>query len=168
MTAIATGAIASLSGFLWGPEGLALPGSILAVGLSWAAVVDADRMVLPSLLTIGLLLSGLLVAAICFPDRFIDRAAGAIAGYAVLVLAAHVYRSVRKRDGLGRGDAKLLAAGGAWLGWLSLPYILAGAAACALAWVAVRSRDNPRRFDSRLAFGPFIALSIWLGWLCTN
>ncbi|WP_143280217.1 prepilin peptidase [Bordetella bronchiseptica] len=53
--------------------------------------------------------------------------AGAAAGYALLAGVAWAFRRRTGRDGLGLGDAKLLAALGAWLGWQALPALLLAA-----------------------------------------
>jgi prepilin signal peptidase PulO-like enzyme (type II secretory pathway) len=60
------------------------------------------------------------------------------------------YRALRGREGLGGGDAKLLAAGGAWLGWPALPAIMFGAAVLGLAEVLMRRLQHyPLTLDQR-------------------
>jgi Flp pilus assembly protein protease CpaA len=49
---------------------------------------------------------------------------GAVAGYLSLWLVFHLFRLLTGKEGMGRGDFKLLALFGAWLGWQSLPQIL--------------------------------------------
>lgn len=96
----------------------------------------------------------------------IDHAIGAVAGYAALALLAFIYRRVRGWDGLGLGDAKLLGAGGAWIGWMGLPFALLIAASCGLAYVAwLRVRGKALALTDRLAFGPFLAVGIATVWL---
>ncbi len=74
------------------------------------------------------------------------------------------YLKIRGRAGLGRGDAKLFAAGGAWCGALALPLILLVASASALLYVLVMRLAAGRRFqvDLMIAFGPFLAFAIGL------
>jgi leader peptidase (prepilin peptidase)/N-methyltransferase len=91
---------------------------------------------------------------------------GAFAGFAALALIASVYRRVRGREGLGLGDAKLLAAAGAWLGWHGLPSVVLIAAVSALAVaLAAASGGGKLAWTSRIAFGPHLALAFWLVWL---
>jgi leader peptidase (prepilin peptidase)/N-methyltransferase len=69
-------------------------------------------------------------------------------------------------DGLGLGDAKLLGAGGAWLGWAPLPSVLVIACLASIVWVAVRRlSQGPRALQSPIAFGAPLALAIWIVWL---
>ncbi len=139
---------------------------VLAFGLVYASVIDFDRRILPNPLTVGLIVVGLAAGAIFRSAELDDRIIGAVAGYASLVLVEVTYRALRKRDGLGRGDAKLFAAGGAWLGWASLPAVMLVASMAALvvviAWAFIRRRLDAR---SPVAFGPFISLGIWAMWL---
>jgi leader peptidase (prepilin peptidase)/N-methyltransferase len=90
------------------------------------------------------------------------------AGIAFLLLAGvgWAYRYVRGRAGLGLGDAKLLAASGAWLGAGALPTVLLWATGSALVWVLAAARRNAELSGaSRLPFGPFLAFGTWLVWL---
>jgi leader peptidase (prepilin peptidase)/N-methyltransferase len=81
-------------------------------------------------------------------------------------LIAWLYRRLRGREGLGLGDAKLLGAGGAWLGWQALPSVVALGAAIALALaLAGAAAGGKLSATTRIAFGPYLALAIWVVWL---
>jgi leader peptidase (prepilin peptidase)/N-methyltransferase len=134
---------------------------LLALGwIDWHRAVLLDRLTLP------LIVLGLAAAWGLAPEELTDRVVGAICGYLGLWLVASVYRRVRGRDGLGLGDAKLLAAAGAWVGASGLPSVLAGAAIAALVaaggmmWAGTRLDRH-----SALPFGPFLAATTWLVWL---
>lgn len=149
------------------PEALAASGA-LAIALAWASMIDIDRHILPDVITLGLIVCGLALA--CFgpaPDLF-ARAAGAVAGYGAPAFLAFVYKRIRGRDGLGLGDAKLLSAAGAWLGWSPLPFVLVIAASAGLLFVLLRSVIAWRPLEERIAFGPFIAAGFWSCWLATR
>lgn len=91
---------------------------------------------------------------------------GAVGGGSFLILAAF-YRQVRGREGLGRGDAKLMAAAGLWLGWQGLPVVgLVGSltALVALMPIALAGRQ-PLTATTRLPFGTFLCIGIALVWL---
>ncbi|PWR25357.1 prepilin peptidase [Zavarzinia aquatilis] len=155
---------------LW--AGSVVPAPVLgwACGLGWGllvlALVDLRCWRLPDALTLPLLAGGLLFAAVVVPGTLADHVIGAAAGYGVIALAGLAYRTLRGRDGLGWGDAKLLAAGGAWVGWAGLGGILFIAAVAALLAVfAFRLRGGAVTADTALPFGPALALGIWLSFL---
>jgi len=131
------------------------------------AVIDWRDYLLPDGLTLPLVPTGLAVAWFAAREAMPDRLLGAFAGFAVFVLIAALYRRLRGRDGLGRGDAKLLAGLGAWVGCSGLPSVLLLAALAALA-----SAFAQRAFGTKLsaadpvAFGPYLAAAGWFVWLC--
>ncbi len=95
-----------------------------------------------------------------------DAAIGAVAGYASLALIAALYRRARGVDGLGLGDAKLLAAAGVWIGWRLLPFAVLFAAAAGLTYVAVlRLAGKQIARTDALAFGPFLCAGVFIAWL---
>lgn len=164
--ALAIGAALALSGLIWGPESSGFAGAVLAFSLSWAAMVDADRFILPDFLTLGLTVLGLSLAAVRSLAALQHHAIGAAAGFIALAGLALVYRKLRGREGLGRGDAKLMAAAGAWLGWAGLPSVLLAASVTGLVWAAIHAAVTRRFSSSRaIAFGPFIAAGVWVVWL---
>jgi leader peptidase (prepilin peptidase)/N-methyltransferase len=158
--AVAASAVAVLSGWLlW--ASLALGWTLLAL-----AAIDIRHYWLPDRLTLPLIPAGLLVAWLVDPAALASHAIGALAGFLAFAAIAWTYRRLRRRAGLGLGDAKLLAAAGAWLGWPALPVLVAVAATLALAAALVRAASGERLgAASRIAFGPYLALALWLFWL---
>jgi len=131
--------------------------------LAW---IDWRWMQLPDVLTLPLVLAGLLVTLRLHPEAAPDHAAAAAAGYAGLRAVGWCYRLIRGRDGIGMGDAKLLAAGGAWLGLSGLLFtILLGAVLGLGMAMLLAAAGRQMRRDSALPFGSCLALAIWLLWL---
>jgi leader peptidase (prepilin peptidase)/N-methyltransferase len=143
------------------------PAAWLDCVLGWTlltlAWIDAERMVLPDVLTLPLVVGGLLAAWLETPEFLLDRALGTLLGWGSFTLVAAGYWALRGRDGLGGGDAKLLAAAGAWLGWEGLPSVILAAALSALV-VTLTTRAVRRSPLSAgpLPFGPWLAAAIWL------
>ena len=148
------------------PEERAWAGCLLGWGLLALGWIDWEHMRLPDVLTLPLILLGLATTAWLDPDALTDHAAAAALGYLAFRAIALAYRRLRGREGLGQGDAKLLAASGAWAGVALLPDIVLGAALLGLATAAAQAllrRDV--RADVPVAFGPSLALATWLVWL---
>jgi len=130
------------------------------------SVCDFENTILPDALTLPLLLSGLAWNAWLWPPSVTDHALAAALGYLVFRGLAWLYRRLRGRDGLGGGDAKLLAASGAWLGIAALPWVVLGAALAGIALaggLALRGRCISSR--TVLPFGPCLAIATWMIWL---
>jgi len=122
------------------------------------AFIDLDTQFLPDSLTLPLLWAGIASAAFGWiPVSLKDSVFGAMAGYLSLWFVFHAYRIVRGREGMGAGDFKLLAALGAWMGWLAIPSIIllssAVGAVVGIALIALRSHDR----DVPIPFGPYLA-----------
>ncbi len=139
---------------------------ILGWTLLALAACDLETYLLPDALTLPLLLAGLAVTWWFDPDSLTDHALAAALGYLAFVGIARGYRYLRGRDGLGLGDAKLLAAAGAWLGVAALPNVVLIAAVSGLAAAgAMALRGQRLSAQLRLPFGPALALATWLTWL---
>jgi len=122
------------------------------------AFIDLDTQFLPDSLTLPLLWAGIASAAFGWtPVSLKDSVLGAMAGYLSLWFVFHAYRIIRGREGMGAGDFKLLAALGAWMGWLAIPSIIllssAVGAVVGIALIVLRSHDR----DVPIPFGPYLA-----------
>lgn len=144
---------------------LYLATSILAALLLAAAVIDVRTMRIPNALNALIACSGLIAAFwLGLPLR--DALIGVAAGYTALFLLNRGYRALRGRDGLGLGDAKLLAGAGAWLGWTGLPFVVLIAAALGIAFVAaLRIGGRHMSGGDALAFGPFLCIGALIVWV---
>ena len=144
----------------------ALLTAVLGWGLLLVAVVDAEHHWLPDELTLPLAAAGLGAALLPGGTGLLNAVIGAAAGFVVLWSLAFAYRRVRGRDGLGGGDPVLLAAGGAWVGWMGLPSVLLWAVTAGLCLVLTRvATKSPLAAPDRLAFGACLAIGIWMTWI---
>lgn len=146
--------------FEWGSE------LALALVFTWSllclTLIDWDHQLLPDDITLPLLWLGLMAN---FWGIFTDLESavlGAVLGYGILWSVYWIFKLLTKKEGMGYGDFKLLAALGAWLGWQALPMIillssLVGAT-IGIGLIALKrlQRDQP------MPFGPYLAAAGWL------
>ncbi len=142
----------------------------LACGLGWTllalAWIDWGHLRLPDALTLPLLLAGLGAALLLDSNSAPEHAAAAALGYLALRGLAAAYRALRGREGLGAGDAKLLAAAGAWVGVAALPTVVLGAALFGIGLaLAAYLRGHAVSRATPVPFGPGLCAALWLAWL---
>ncbi|MBB2205313.1 prepilin peptidase [Gluconacetobacter takamatsuzukensis] len=128
------------------------------------AAIDLKSFRLPDILTLPLTAAGLILAATDGWPLFLAHAIAALLAYAAFTGLALSYRRLRGHDGLGLGDAKLLAAGGAWLGPAALPMAVCAAALLTLGATLVITRGRIDR-ATPIPFGPGLAAALWGTWL---
>jgi leader peptidase (prepilin peptidase)/N-methyltransferase len=142
---------------------------LAALFFTWALIalcfIDLEHHLLPDQITLPLLWLGLLVNldnSFATPESAII---GVVVGYLFLWLIYHAYRLLTTKEGFGYGDFKLLAAMGAWLGWQQIPLIIllasVSGALIGIALILLRRHQ----LHKPLPFGPYIALSGWIGLL---
>lgn len=123
--------------------------------VAWAvialALIDFDTMLLPDVIVLPLIWAGLLATIWLSPADIAAHVLGASAGYLFFRVLP-----------IGRGDAKLAAAAGAWLGWTALPLVIsAGAILSALMGVIYYLRlgkSKPYPFGPALGVGFILAI----------
>ena len=149
-----------------------LYGCAVAALLVAMSGIDFDTQLLPDSLTYSLLWLGLIAAVLSgrgaapFPVSPADAIVGAATGYLTLWTVFWVFRLITGKDGMGRGDFKLLAGLGAWLGWTAIPLIvllssLVGALVGGFL-IAFRGRDH----QVPLPYGPYLAAAGFIAFLC--
>jgi len=158
-----------LSGFVAWHFGFG-PAALTALLLIWSLIaltfIDFDTQLLPDSITQPLIWLGLLCNLNGLFTTLGSALIGAVAGYLTLWTIYWLFKLVAKKEGMGYGDFKLLAAIGAWLGWQMLPLVillssLVGAAVgISLILFAGHGRQIPIPFGPYLAGGGLIAL-LW-------
>ena len=162
LTAVLSGLVAWHFGF-----GLAGWSALL---LLWALValtfIDADTQLLPDSITLPLLWLGLIVNLNHGFTDINSAVLGAIFGYLSLWSIYWLFKLITKKEGMGYGDFKLLAALGAWLGWqkllliILLSSVVGAVVGIVLIILARLGRNVPLPFGPYLAVAGFIAL-LW-------
>lgn len=147
----------------------------IGCGLGWTllalAWIDAEHFILPDFLTVPLIAAGLLVTWWLEPAALLDHAVGAALGLMFVIIVRHIYAMVRGREGIGLGDAKLLAAAGAFVSWDGLPSVVAVGAVAGLGTVLAdgvlrrRKGEGSISLSDRVPFGTFLCLGAWIVWL---
>ncbi|RVT89850.1 prepilin peptidase [Sphingomonas crocodyli] len=143
----------------------AAAGAVFGWLLLTLALLDLRHFWLPDRLTIPLLAFGLIGGLAGIGPPLDDRLIGMVGGYVALEAVRIGYAKVRGREGLGRGDAKLFAAIGAWLGWRAMPVVLLLASLIGLGMVLglMLMKRAPNRTD-RLPLGTCLCLAAWPVW----
>lgn len=157
--------------FLYPPK-LFLIYAGLTAGLVVASGIDFDHLVIPDGLTLGGVALGISLSYLVPElqqradptDAMIRSAISAAAGGAILLLLAKGASWVLQKEAMGTGDAKLLAALGAFLGWTSLPWILAISSLIgALVGMGILIQRK-QKLGVKIPYGPYLALAaiLWL------
>ena len=143
---------------------------LLTAALGWAllalAAMDLRDLILADAITLPLIVAGIGVAVWLNPDAIHWHVLGAALGFGLLVAAAWGYQAFRGREGLGFGDAKLMAAAGAWTGLEGVGTVLLYGALLSLAAVLIaRALGRDIGLTTPVPFGAGLAAGFWLTWL---
>lgn len=138
---------------------------ILAVWLLALSAIDMHRYLLPDLMTLPLILAGI-VYSVMIESNWAASVMGAAIGYGLIAALEWYWRTFRGREGIGLGDAKLLAAIGAWCGVFVIPVVLLVASGVAIALVLMVSVVAKKDLNSTpIPFGPSLCLGFWVAWV---
>ena len=125
--------------------------------------VDLKHFIIPNELTFPLMVIGFLKSfdpnlnQTIFPN-YINSLIGGLFGYSIIWLIIFFYKKVRKKEGMGLGDAKLLAAVGFWFGWFSIPFTIFFSSVLALIVVAPSLIKKKNDMTTQIPFGPYIVI----------
>lgn len=144
-------------GWRFGFEPVTFLWCAFASALITLSIIDWDTTFLPDEITLPLLWSGLIAAQMGLTIPVRDSLIGAVFGYLSLWMFFWVFKLITKKDGMGFGDFKLLAAIGAWMGFSFVaPVILMSSIIGSIAGLAMKTKNS--LVDGKyIPFGPFIA-----------
>ena len=148
------------------------PGFLLVAAIVSMTIVlifiDLDIQILPDVVdlpgiaigvAIGALHVGLFYPSLLLATSWWESLAGAAIGAGIIVGINLLYRAVRGVDGMGMGDAKMLAMIGAVMGWQGvLPVLFLASMVGALFGIAFAMRSG-EGMQTALPFGVFLGLA---------
>ena len=140
--------------------------TILLIILSLAFLIiffiDLRHYIIPNSITYPMMILGFIKSFdpnlnSIFPN-YMNSLIGGIFGYAMIWSIIYFYKQIKKKDGMGLGDAKLFAVIGFWFGWISIPFIIFLSSIIALIYVLPDLLKNSKKMSSQIPFGPFIII----------
>ncbi len=153
---IVTGLCAGAAVWFLGPSLAAVRVFAFFSALIVITLVDWSHRVIPDALSLGGMVFGWIAAAVCPGITFVESLLGALLGGGLLLVVALGYRAVRKVEGMGGGDIKLMAMIGAFLGWrMVFPVLILASFSGAVYGIYLMRRGATAR--TAVAFGSFLA-----------
>ena len=125
--------------------------------------IDLKHFIIPNELTYPLIVLGFGKTFLTnqnyfiFPD-YLNSIIGGVAGYTIIWLIIFFYKKLKNIEGMGLGDAKLLAVMGFWFGWICLPFILFFSSLIALITNVPSLLNKTKDLQTKIPFGPYIIL----------
>ena len=133
--------------------------AFLLFGLTAITIIDLKSFLIPDILSLTGIVLGLLGAALNPERSFLDSFVGLIVGGGFFWAMASVYYSLRKIEGLGGGDIKLLAWIGTVLGIKSIPFVILVSSMFGILAGCFFMGSTKQGLKTEIPYGPFLALS---------
>ena len=136
---------------------------ILSISFIIIFFIDLKHFIIPNVLTFPLMVIGFLKSfdpnlnQTIFPN-YINSLIGGLFGYSIIWLIIFLYKNIRKKEGMGLGDAKLMAVIGFWFGWISIPFTIFISSTVALIIIIPSLINQSRKMSSEIPFGPYIII----------
>jgi leader peptidase (prepilin peptidase)/N-methyltransferase len=132
---------------------------LFSAALLVVIVIDIHHQIIPDVISLPGIILGVLFSLVSDTVTWQSSLIGLLAGGGVLYAVAYFYFLLRKVDGMGGGDIKLLAMIGAWLGWQSLPFVIFASSFSGSIVGLIAMFYQKKGGRTRIPFGPFLSLS---------
>ena len=126
------------------------------------STIDIKEQILPDAITLGTLWIGLLINSFAVFTNLQDALWSSATGYCALWLISWIFLQIRKKQGMGHGDFKMLAMIGAWFGWQLMMDSLIIAAIIGTILGILMICIKKSNWSKPIPFGPFLALGAWI------
>ena len=152
--------------FLYGITLTTLLFMILSLSLIIIFFIDLKHYIIPNEITFSMMALGFVKSFdpnldSMFPN-YVNSLIGGLFGYGIIWSIIYFYKQIRKKEGMGLGDAKLFAVVGFWFGWLAIPFVIFLSSVTALISVVPSLLKNSKSMSSQIPFGPYIIIGTLL------
>jgi len=152
-----TAAMFALGWWYYGPGPLLASRLVFGCALLVLFAIDLEHHLLPNAITLPGIVVGFVFSVFTAPG-WLASLIGIVVGGGVLFLVAEAYYRVRREEGLGMGDVKMLAMVGAFVGWqlTLLTLMLASFGGTIVGLALIVTKRGGMKYA--LPFGTFLAL----------
>ena len=135
---------------------------ILSLSLIVIFFIDLKHFIIPNSITFPMMALGFIKSFdpnldSIFPN-YILSLLGGLFGYGIIWSITFLYKQIKKKEGMGLGDAKLLSVLGFWFGLKAVPFVIFLSSAIALISVIPDLMKKSKTMSSQIPFGPYIIL----------
>ena len=135
---------------------------ILTLALIVIFFIDLKHFIIPDIITFPLMIIGFLKSFDpnlneIFPN-YINSLIGGCFGYGIIWGIIFFYKKFKNKEGMGLGDAKLLAVVGFWFGLDSIPFVILLSSVIALLVVLPDLIRKTKKMSTQIPFGPYIII----------
>jgi leader peptidase (prepilin peptidase) / N-methyltransferase len=128
-----------------------------------ASFIDFELFILPDILTIPGAVMAFASAVLVLDMDWQTSLLGAVFGAGSFLLIQRIYFMIKRIEGLGTGDIKLMLLIGALLGWQALPVMIFLAAFSGiLGSLYFLRKEGSQGMKTAIPFGPFLCLGAML------
>jgi leader peptidase (prepilin peptidase)/N-methyltransferase len=146
----------------YGPTPLLVVRLVFVCALIVLFAIDLEHQILPNSITLPGIGVGFLCSFVVEPG-WTSSLAGLLAGGLFPFVVAEIYLRVRRREGMGMGDFKMLGMVGAFLGWPLVWVTLLIACVLGIVIGGGALLISKRGMATRIPFGTFIAVAALIG-----
>ena len=137
---------------------------LMILSLSFIVIffIDLKHFIIPNSITFPMMALGFIKSFdpnlnAIFPN-YILSLLGGLFGYGIIWSITFFYKQIKKKEGMGLGDAKLLSVIGFWFGLKAVPFVIFLSSIIALISVIPDLMKKSKSMSSKIPFGPYIIL----------
>ncbi len=120
-------------------------------------MIDLDTMEIPNILSLPGIVLGLALSLFTPGLSWWESLLGIMAGGGIFFLIAAVFALVRRKEGLGMGDIKLLAMIGAFIGWKGVVFTILVSSVSGMIIALPLMWRSGKGLGLAVPYGPFLA-----------
>ena len=139
---------------------------LMILSLSFIVIffIDLKHFIIPNSITFPMMALGFIKSFdpnlnAIFPN-YILSLLGGLFGYGIIWSITFFYKQIKKKEGMGLGDAKLLSVIGFWFGLKAIPFVIFLSSTVALISVIPDLMKKSKNMSSKIPFGPYIIVGI--------
>lgn len=137
--------------------------AVLASVLICVCFIDWEHQIIPDRFSVILAVLGVVITvsdALLTDSRWMDHLIGLAAGGGFFLTVYLLAKLIYKREGIGFGDVKLMAAAGLYLGWIhTFIAVLIGSVTGSVILLIMKAKSKSERF-TEYPFAPFLTVGI--------
>ena len=135
---------------------------ILSLSFIIIFFIDLKHFIIPNIITFPMMALGFVKSFDpnlnpIFPN-YVNSLIGGIFGYGIIWSIIFFYKQIKKKEGMGLGDAKLFGVIGLWFGLKAIPFVIFISSAIALISAIPDLIKKSKKLSSQIPFGPYIII----------